>query len=688
MNWLPFAHIFLIIAFLVNTFGPIPVAQAQDFRLPTPGVMVHLSPEFTPAQLKGIIIHPENALKFDFIIYKGDQVLSEQEKKFEYTKLIKYFLASLAIPDDDQWVNLSPYEKNRIIKEDFGRTEMGRDLLAQDYMLKQVTASLIYPQDKLGQEFWNKVYAKAYQQFGTTNIPVNTFNKVWIVPDDAEVFEKGNLAYVVKDHLKVMLEEDYLSLNKHNGIQTSPGDQNKTHTIGSQIVREVVLPALEREVNEGKNFAPLRQVFSGVVLAAWYKLELKESFLGKIYMNKSRLKGVDQDPKNNQIIYQQYLKAFKKGVFNFIKEDVDKYSNENIPRKYFSGGAELMKSLTRGILEINGGKPVLNVDRFPSSAQLTDAAMDSNNDDVVEVAAKILDYRNKLSDSDSAMTESSQESSGNKKEYYTWDMLQVEGYTIKERIILNSKDAPKILEVDVLQHGEFVSNDIRFYIYPKQKVVFIGRFYPELYGGYGQGRALLRKILDSSEYAGFYVISSASDIFRGSLAKMNDYNFRIDTDYHPDGLLRKREFKKLIFSSFWMGGKLTLAQWYHLYLWVLHSNVYGIVPAKTTDGAQLSSSSIMLDNPTINSKVLLDRRRNGSKDKNKTMIVNNSKGGIDFNSTYLNLKAKHIGNSVPLIFAHQDMAQLNNLEGLDPVILQIQPAKDSIIFSKLIQPQV
>jgi len=50
-------------------------------RLPAPGTMVHLSPEFTPAQLKGIIIHPENALKFDFIIYKGDQVLPIRRKR-------------------------------------------------------------------------------------------------------------------------------------------------------------------------------------------------------------------------------------------------------------------------------------------------------------------------------------------------------------------------------------------------------------------------------------------------------------------------------------------------------------------------------------------------------------------------------------------------------------------------------
>ena len=302
-------------------------------RMSQPGVRVHLSQEFTPAYLKGIVIHPENALKFDFIIYKGDKALSDAQKRVEYTKLTKYFLASLAIPDDDQWVNLSPYEKDRIIKDDFGKTEMGRDLLAQDYMLKQITASLIYPQDKLGQKFWDKVYAQAQQQYGTSNIPVNTFNKVWILPDDALIYEKGNTAYVLKNHLRVMLEEDYLALEKHSGISAKP-----INTINSKIVREIILPELQREVNEGENFAALRQVYSGMLLATWYKRVLKESLLSKIYANKSKVRGVDQDPRNNEEIYQQYLKAYKKGVFNFIKEDVDKYTHEVIPRKYFSGG--------------------------------------------------------------------------------------------------------------------------------------------------------------------------------------------------------------------------------------------------------------------------------------------------------------------------------------------------------------
>ncbi|HLD88005.1 MAG TPA: hypothetical protein VI955_01630, partial [Candidatus Omnitrophota bacterium] len=64
---------------MLNTFGPLPLAQAQELVLPAPGVMVSLSPDFTPAHLKGITIHPDNALKFDFIIHKGDSNLSEDQ---------------------------------------------------------------------------------------------------------------------------------------------------------------------------------------------------------------------------------------------------------------------------------------------------------------------------------------------------------------------------------------------------------------------------------------------------------------------------------------------------------------------------------------------------------------------------------------------------------------------------------
>ena len=112
--------------------------------------------------------------------------------------LLKYFLASLTTPEKEFWVNLSPYEKDRIIPKGLGQTELGRDMLAQDYLLKQLTASLMYPEKELGKEFWNHVYSKAQEVYQTTEIPVSTFNKVWIVPDKAVVYEHENQIFIGK----------------------------------------------------------------------------------------------------------------------------------------------------------------------------------------------------------------------------------------------------------------------------------------------------------------------------------------------------------------------------------------------------------------------------------------------------------------------------------------------------------
>lgn len=79
--------------------------------MPTPGTPVALSSGYTPAHLAGMVINAEDPFKFDFIFHRGDDQLDDQAKKDEYTKLVKYFLAALAVPDVEQWVNLSPTRK-------------------------------------------------------------------------------------------------------------------------------------------------------------------------------------------------------------------------------------------------------------------------------------------------------------------------------------------------------------------------------------------------------------------------------------------------------------------------------------------------------------------------------------------------------------------------------------------------
>ena len=367
--------VFLILVFSFSVILPPQVgAETGVLSLPVPGTMVSVSEAFAPALIRGMTIHPDNPLRFDFIVDVGDSGLKADKDRRrlsqESKKLIKYFLAALTVPEEDMWVNLSPYEKGRLIPKGLGDTEMGRDMLAQDYFLKQLTASMMYPEDELGRKFWDKVYRKAYEKYGTVEIPMSTFNKVWIVPDKATVYEYQGSVFVIERHLKVMLEEDYMAM-AHNTVGAATEENGQLNNgqaqgpavaanIATDIIRQIILPAIEKEVNEGKAFANLRQIYNSMILATWYKKKLSEgvglnrSLLGRIYIDKNKTKGVDtKDKQINQKIYEQYIESFKKGVYNYIREDWDPGAQKVIPRKYFSGG---LVGVSQGMLKTLSGK--------------------------------------------------------------------------------------------------------------------------------------------------------------------------------------------------------------------------------------------------------------------------------------------------------------------------------------------
>jgi len=317
---------------------PAVLPQASSLTMPAAGTRVSPSQPYTPVLIKGIQIDPINPFNLDFIIDTGDTRLDDQALREEAERLVRYFLTSLTIPEDEFWVNLSPFEKDKIITDNFSKTEMGRDLLAQDYLLKQLTASLIYPENELGKDFWSRVYKKAYEQYGTTNIPTDTFNKVWIMPKTAKIYQTGAKVFIAESTLEVLLEEDYLAKTKSKGIVTG----HKQSEIASQIVREIIVPEIEKEVNEGKNFAPLRQIYHSVILATWFKKNLKGHLINQSYSQQSKINGIDSvDKMAKNEIYNQYLSAYKQGAYNFIRVEKDDFTKKNIPRKYFAGGIVL-----------------------------------------------------------------------------------------------------------------------------------------------------------------------------------------------------------------------------------------------------------------------------------------------------------------------------------------------------------
>ena len=340
----------LILAFIVPD---VRVYAQGVIPLPQAGAGSALSPAFSPVLLKGIKVRVNDPFRFDFILDKGNGTATAAQIKSDATRLIKYFLASLTIPESDLWVNLSPYEKDRIIPDAFGQTGMGRDLLGLDYLLKKTMAMLLHPDGAVGKKFWEKLYARAYEVYGTTDIPIDTFNKVWITTDSAEIYARSKdegtpvqaaVAFVTATHLKVMLESDYVAMSRQRDMAeplatAAPGDRQ---FLAKEIIRDVVIPVLEKEVNEGRDFSQLRQIYTSLVLATWYKKELTNALVTMVYADQGKVAGITHhDPGMQQKIWDSYAETFRKGVYNLIREEVDPASGETLPRKYFSGGVVL-----------------------------------------------------------------------------------------------------------------------------------------------------------------------------------------------------------------------------------------------------------------------------------------------------------------------------------------------------------
>ncbi len=312
--------------------------QAHAVALDLPSAQQLLAPSYTHSYpvLKGIQLDPKDPLKLQFVIDTQDKdEISEEEA----SDLIKYFLAALTTPEQDLWVNLSPYEQDRIIPDSLGVTDLGKDMLAQDYLLKQLIASFMHPDTATGKDYWEMTYKEIYKLAATINVPVNTFNKVWIVPGQAKVIEDGTIAMITDASLKVLLEEDYLALSRHSEQQEKPLTQaEQINKVTSCIMKETILPELSGEVNHKQHFARLRQIYHSVILAAWFKQKLRNSIY-QYYIDKNKVTGIDIEDKDiKNTIYDQYVESFKKGIYNYIRKDYDPYERRQIKRRYFSGG--------------------------------------------------------------------------------------------------------------------------------------------------------------------------------------------------------------------------------------------------------------------------------------------------------------------------------------------------------------
>ena len=230
------------------------------------------SPAWTPPIMRGVAIPDEKPLSPDFFVDSGDDKLGGHLLGAESARLIDYFSSAVSAPENELWVNLSPDESNRMLGKSLEGTRLGRCLLEEDLKLKRLAASLLHPDTETGKEFWDEVFARnevgprpGCQEF-------TTFQRIWIVAQTARVYvpahEEGKRSvFLVEQHLKAMSEDAYISKYATHGPLSTPD----TNEVCTPIFNRIILPVIEEEVNEGKNFADFRQIFSCVVLATWFK---------------------------------------------------------------------------------------------------------------------------------------------------------------------------------------------------------------------------------------------------------------------------------------------------------------------------------------------------------------------------------------------------------------------------------
>ena len=309
-------------------------------------------------------------LKNDFklLLDKGDNKKEDLDNPAyieENTQtLLKYFFIGLALPNEKFWVNLRPDAPDNIIDDDLAKTDIGRIFLEADVQLKKDTAGLTSPQTPEGKVYWDKLYKKAGELFGSENITIPTLTRPWIVSNEVIIREAPDNAYIYKATLKVMLEEDYLSQEaKINSLDPNyqPLTSNynfsdprlkELNQYSTQLIKETIIPKLTYQINTSKRYAPLRQVYYSLILAQWFKARYREQRTENRAQRTEKadnyLRLIDSgnltnltssQPYDKQTYFKQYQKSFAEGEYN-LSEPIYTPYGQSI-RRYMSGGMML-----------------------------------------------------------------------------------------------------------------------------------------------------------------------------------------------------------------------------------------------------------------------------------------------------------------------------------------------------------
>ncbi len=276
---------------------------------------------------------------FKIILNKGDagrdQVVAPSDA---LRQPLNFFYIGLAIPNESFWVNLRPDSPAEVIDDSLASTDLGKILLEADLELKKDLARATFPASASGKEYWEKIYNKIEEVYGYgfENNPVAINTRIWITPGEVIICQDQNSAYVYKAGLKVSTETAYFG---NQNTQSKDERLKVINQYSSQLMQELILPQISKEVNTGKKYAALRQVYYSLILAQWFKNKFYGA--GGLYpylIDRNNLTGLtSRIPWSKDTYFKAYQKSLKDKeydlqvqVFNIFGRSIRTYSTGGV----------------------------------------------------------------------------------------------------------------------------------------------------------------------------------------------------------------------------------------------------------------------------------------------------------------------------------------------------------------------
>ncbi|MFB3764522.1 MAG: hypothetical protein ACE14P_04650 [Methanotrichaceae archaeon] len=251
------------------------------------------------------------------------------------------FMTGLAVNDNKFWVNLNPWEVDRIIDEELGQSEVGRIMLEADLQMKKDFGNYGNPcANETGKVLWGLLDKKredlvqrCMNKFPgeikeTSNIIFKPVQRHWIVPDKACAYSNESLIYIINASLTINSEP----VTDHSSFQVNNQDIN---TLSRDCVEELnrsakeyaeyyknleermIQPYIVADINADEKYEDLREVYAALALAQWYKS--KTTPHTDIFRDGLDSSSVSifksQTPWHPKDIWDQYVYSFKNGEY-------------------------------------------------------------------------------------------------------------------------------------------------------------------------------------------------------------------------------------------------------------------------------------------------------------------------------------------------------------------------------------